>query len=188
MTKEQIREIAEANNLPTAQKKDSQEICFIPDNDYASYLEQRGFLSDVGNFIDCNGNVLGRHKGIINYTIGQRKGLGMGFGKPMYVTAINSVDNTVALGDNDDLFSHGLVAHSLCFISESNKPKGTFKVQVKIRYRAALCCAQVTIDDNGTMKILFEQPQRAVTPGQSVVLYDGDKVLGGGIIEYALAN
>ncbi|MBQ6569687.1 MAG: tRNA 2-thiouridine(34) synthase MnmA [Clostridia bacterium] len=188
MNKQQIRELAEKNGLPTAKKKDSQEICFVPDNDYVSYLKSCGCSWQPGDFVDKEGNVLGRHGGTVGFTIGQRKGLGMGFGKPMYVTGIDTERNRVILGDNDELFVEGLYAEDLSFPNGAEQYEGkTVEAQVKIRYRAPLCGAKITIKDKKAT-VLFEKPQRAVTPGQSAVFYKDDIVLGGGIITGALNN
>ena len=184
MEKEKIREIAEKANLPVAKKGDSQEICFVPNDDYIAYLTAMGISSPKGNFIDKSGNILGTHNGIINYTIGQRKGLGA-FGKPMFVTGINAADNTVTIGENGSQYSRGLVADRLNFIAveELTKP---MRADVKIRFRAKEQPATVTPNGDGTVTVIFDEPQRSVTPGQGAVFYDGDIIIGGGRIIKAI--
>ena len=180
MEKEKIREIAEKADLPVAKKGDSQEICFVPNVDYIAYLTAMGICSPKGNFIDKSGNILGTHNGIINYTIGQRKGLGA-FGKPMFVTGINAADNTVTIGENGSQYSRGLVADRLNFIAveELTEP---MRADVKIRFRAKEQPATVTPNGDGTVTVIFDEPQRSVTPGQGAVFYDGDIIIGGGRI------
>ena len=181
-TKDEIRKIAEEIGLVVANKPDSQDICFIPDGDYVGYLEnEAGYKSKPGNYVDLNGNVIGKHKGIVNYTIGQRKGLGVSFGKHMYVTKINAEDNTVVLGDNSDLFKTKLICKDVNFMA-FDKFEGKKRVKGKIRYshKASDCVIEV-VDDN-TIECTFDEPQRAVTPGQAAVFYDGEYVACGGII------
>lgn len=184
MEKEKIREIAEKADLPVAKKGDSQEICFVPNDDYIAYLTAMGISSPKGNFIDKSGNILGTHNGIINYTIGQRKGLGA-FGKPMFVTGINAADNTVTIGENGSQYSRGLVADRLNFIAveELTEP---MRADVKIRFRAKEQPATVTPNGDGTVTVIFDEPQRSVTPGQGAVFYDGDIIIGGGRIIKAI--
>lgn len=184
MEKEKIREIAEKADLPVAKKGDSQEICFVPNDDYIAYLTAMGICSPKGNFIDKSGNILGTHNGIINYTIGQRKGLGA-FGKPMFVTGINAADNTVTIGENGSQYSRGLVADRLNFIAveELTEP---MRADVKIRFRAKEQPATVTPNGDGTVTVIFDEPQRSVTPGQGAVFYDGDIIIGGGRIIKAI--
>lgn len=180
LEKPQIREIAEKAGLPVAEKGDSQEICFVPNDDYVSYLASLGVTSPKGNFVDINGNILGTHNGIINYTIGQRKGLGA-FGKPMFVTGISAEKNTVTIGENGSQYSIGLIADRLNFIP-FNTLTQPIRAQVKIRFRARPETATVTPNSDGTVNVVFDEPQRSVTPGQSAVFYDGDTVIGGGRI------
>ncbi len=182
-TKDRVREIAAEIGLSVASKPDSQEICFVDDNDYGGYIE-RNTNADIrsGNFVDPDGNVLGRHKGIIHYTIGQRKGLGIAFGRPKYVVDINVAKNEVVLGNENEVFSGGLTASDLNFIF-IDKLDGEMKVSAKIRYSAKPAAAVITPIDNDTVSVRFETPQRAITPGQSVVFYDGDIVVGGGTID-----
>lgn len=181
--KDETRRIAEKLELVTAKKPDSMEICFVPDKDYASFIERRTKNEAIpGDFVDTEGNVIGRHKGIIHYTIGQRKGLGMTFGKPMFVVGINPEENKVVLGEKGSEFSSELYAEDLNFISFDalNEP---IKVNAKVRYSAKEAPATVIPYKDGA-RVLFDIPQRAITPGQAVVFYapDGDEVIGGGII------
>lgn len=182
--KSETRRIAEELGFDTANKADSMEICFIPDGDYAGFIEEyTGEICPDGDFIDAEGNILGRHSGIINYTIGQRKGLGVTFGRPMFVTKIDAEKNQVVLGEKGTEFSAGLLAHKLNFIpfDRLNEP---IKVLAKVRYSAKPGAATVIPNGEDSVKVEFEVPQRAVTPGQAVVFYDpeGDSVIGGGII------
>lgn len=182
LTKDETRKIAEDEGFVTAHKKDSQDICFIPDGKYANFIEE---MSDrkypEGDFIDVNGNVLGRHNGIIRYTIGQRKGLGLALNEPMYVKEVNVKDNTVMLARDEELYSSELIANRINLISV-DKIEGEMEVKAKIRYRHKEAPAIVTQIDEDTIKVIFKEPQRAITRGQAVVLYDGDVVVGGGTI------
>ena len=183
LKKSEVRELAEAHGFCNANRRDSQDICFVPDGDYVSFIRQRtGMTFPQGNFVDRNGNILGRHNGILHYTVGQRKGLGIAFGKPTYVCQKDPITNTVTLGDNADLFHRSLIAHSINLIAlpQIDRP---MRVQAKIRYQAAPAWATVEQTNTDTLHVLFDQPQRAIAKGQSVVLYDGDVVVGGGIIE-----
>lgn len=181
--KDQVRAMARELGLPVASKPDSQEICFVEDNDYGRYIsENTGAEIKPGYFVDTEGNRLGIHKGIIHYTVGQRKGLGVTFGKPMFVVAIRPDDNTVILGDADKVFSAELTASDLNFIS-INELRDEIRVTAKIRYSAREASAVVTPLPNNRAEVKFDEPQRAVTPGQAIVFYDGDIVVGGGIID-----
>ncbi len=181
-TKKQIREFAKDLALPCATRQESQDICFIPDGDYVSYIKKRTDKEfPKGNFVDMDNNVLGTHSGIINYTVGQRKGLGISLGKPMYVVSKNTFDNTVVLAEDKDLFSEALTIKDINLISCDNI-NTPIKLFAKIRYRHNPSVATVMQTDNDTIKIEFEEPQRAIAKGQSCVLYDGDIVVGGGII------
>ncbi len=183
LRKSEVRELAAANGFASARKRDSQDICFIPDGDYASFIEKlTGESFPAGNFIDINGNILGRHAGIIRYTTGQRKGLGIALGEPMYVLGKNLADNTVTLVRNAELFSKTLTAHSLNLIA-CDKLDSSIRVKAKIRYKKCEEWATVTQTDTDRIRVDFDEPQRAITRGQSVVLYDGDTVIGGGIID-----
>lgn len=180
-SKEEIRNLAEKNNFLNAHKKDSQDICFVPDGDYAKFIENYlGKTYPKGNFVDMNGNVLGEHQGIIKYTNGQRKGLGVAFGKPMYVADKNIENNTVTLCTNEELFSSVLIADDFNWLIPC--PSGEIKCSARVRYNMKEQPATAYILDNGNVKVVFDKPQRAITKGQAVVLYDGDTVLGGGTI------
>ena len=181
-----MRGWAKELGLEVHNKPDSQEICFVKDNDYANYVKRHA-NQDIkeGNFVDTKGNILGRHKGIVFYTIGQRKGLGIAFGKPMFVLDINPETNEVILGSNDDLFSNELIAKdvNLITVDEITEP---IRVEAKIRYSARPAAATVYNNGKDSIRIVFDEPQRAITKGQSVVMYQGDKVVGGGIIDKSL--
>lgn len=180
--KDEIRSIAAEAGLPVAHKPDSQEICFVPDGDYASFIEREtGIHDDTGNFVDTCGNVLGVHKGITHYTIGQRKGLGLAMGHPVFVTEIRPETKEVVIGENEDVFRTTLRANDLNFMSVP-EIDGEVRAVAKIRYnhRGDDCTVRMAGPD--TVEVVFDRPQRAVTPGQAVVFYDGDVVLGGGTI------
>lgn len=181
-TKDKVRELAEEMGLRVAKKPDSEEICFIPDNDYGSFLKQRepGKVKP-GYFKDTEGNIIGMHKGIVHYTIGQRKGLGIAFGKPMFVVDIIPENNTVVLGEQNEVFSDTLYATDLNFIPFDDL-KEPMEVTAKIRYTAKEAAAVISPLGDGWVKVKFNEPQRAITPGQSVVFYNGDVVVGGGVI------
>lgn len=182
-SKEQIREIAKEIGLSVATKPDSQEICFINDNDYGRFLSENSDKKIVsGKFVDSKGNVLGTHKGIVHYTVGQRKGLGIAFGKPMFVVALDAENNRVILGDDNEVFSDTLTASDLNFIS-IERPVDGMRVNAKIRYSAKEAPATIHIIDGQKIRVVFDTPQRAITPGQSVVFYNGDIVVGGGTID-----
>ncbi|MHB8125136.1 MAG: tRNA 2-thiouridine(34) synthase MnmA [Desulfitobacteriaceae bacterium] len=180
--KHRIREMAKERGLLTvADKPDSQEICFVPDNDYASFVRRRvGQRCQKGNFVDSQGTILGEHQGIIHYTIGQRKGLGVTFGKPMFVIGLNPQRQEVILGEDQEVYTDTLWATDLNWISlaELQEP---LKVEVKIRYKAQPSPA-VVYPLKTKVKVCFETPQRAITPGQAVVFYQGEIVVGGGTI------
>lgn len=182
-TKDQVRKIAKEIGLTVATKPDSQEICFVDDNDYGKFIcENTEYEIKPGYFIDTQGNILGMHKGIVHYTIGQRKGLGIALGRPMFVMEIDSVNNRIVLGEEDDVFSKSLVAEDLNFISIESL-QGELRVKAKIRYSAKEAEAVIAPLSNGEVRVSFNEPQRAITPGQSVVFYDGDIVVGGGVIK-----
>ncbi len=180
LTKPEIREIAEKNGIPVAQKKDSQEVCFIPDNDYISFIE-REFSPEAipGDFISPNGEKLGTHAGIYKYTIGQRKGLGA-FGKPMYVLGIDAENNKVIIGDNEELFKSQITVENLNFL-KGNTDKTKFNCSVKIRCAAKPADAVIEILGDKA-KITFDSPQRAAAPGQTAAIYIDDILIGGGTI------
>lgn len=182
LEKVQVRQMAEAAGLVNSHKPDSQDICFVQNGTYADFIETHtGKHYPEGNFVDKDGNVLGKHKGIIRYTIGQRKGLGIALSKPMFVCEIRPETNTVVLGDNEDLFTTTLTVKDINLISvpEIKEPK---KYKVKVRYRQQEEPATVQQLDKDTLKIMFDTPQRAITKGQAAVIYDGDTVVGGGVI------
>lgn len=180
-SKPQIREIADGLGLVTAQKKDSQDICFVPGGDYVSVIESLTHQRfPQGNFVDTDGNVLGQHGGLIRYTVGQRKGLGIALGHPAYVGRKNVAENEVVLCSDEELYSDTLTARNFNWIAFDSAPD-TLRCHARIRYRHKEQPATVTVCGD-EVKVVFDSPQRAVTPGQSVVLYDGDTVLGGGII------
>ena len=180
--KEEIRARAERLALPVAHKPDSQDICFVPDGDYASYIEETTDIQiPEGNFVTSDGIVLGKHKGITHYTVGQRKGLGLALGYPSYVLEIRPDTNEVVIGTNEESFSDSLKADRLNFMSieDLTEPKRVF---TKIRYNHKGVWAVIEKTGKDEVTCTFEEPQRAVTPGQAVVFYDGEYVLGGGTI------
>ncbi len=183
-SKDEIREILRSKGFPNSEKKDSQEICFVENNDYVSFLtEKMGMRAQKGIFTDTQGNRIGEHSGIINYTIGQRKGFGVTFGKPVYVTGINASENKVVLGSNEEL-------HKTRVFSVNNSFCGTDRyygknLKAKIRYAAPLSECTICETESGTIVTEFTVPQRAPAPGQSIVWYDDDRLIGGGFIESA---
>lgn len=183
MTKDEIRNIARENKFESADRTDSQDICFIEDGDYAKFiLNQTNKSFPSGNFISLDGRILGQHTGIINYTVGQRKGLGISLGRPIFVAKKDTANNTVTLCDNHELFSTSLTASSINILVNKSLDTPT-RLAAKIRYRHTPALSTVQILPDGRLKVDFDEPQRAITPGQSVVLYDGDILVGGGIIE-----
>lgn len=181
-TKEEIRNIAIEQGLLTANKPDSMEICFVPDNDYAGYILNNSSVKDVsGNFVDLKGNVLGQHKGIIHYTVGQRKGLGIAFGKPMFVLKIRPETNEVVLGSNEESFANKLYCKNLNFMAQEcvDHKEG---LVAKIRYNHGGAPCQIKKIEDDLYECTFDEPQRAITPGQAVVFYENDYVYGGGTI------
>ncbi|MBQ9890679.1 MAG: tRNA 2-thiouridine(34) synthase MnmA [Firmicutes bacterium] len=190
-SKDEVRSIAEELGFVNASKPDSQDICFVPDGDYASVIEQySGVVPAPGDFVDSRGIVLGQHKGITHYTVGQRKGLGIAFGEPRYVIKIDAGKNQVVLGTNEELFSKTVYVGKVTWTS-GRAPEGPVGCTAKIRYRQQPANAMLTpiskdISEDGSTicaaMLEFEIPQRAVTPGQSAVFYSGDELIGGGII------
>jgi len=181
-TKDEIRKVADEINLRVAHKPDSQEICFVPDNDYAKFIEENTSKKMVpGNFVNTKGEIIGRHQGITHYTVGQRKGLNLAMGHPVFVVEIRPETNEVVIGENEDVFASQLYANNLNFMAIENL-EGEKEVTAKIRYNHA--GSKCTIQKVGEDKIYckFQELQRAITPGQAVVFYDGDYVLGGGTI------
>lgn len=186
MDKEFIRRKAAELGLISAEKKDSQDICFVPDKDYVGFIKKKygDKYCAPGNFVDTSGNVIGNHNGIINYTIGQRNGLGMGFGKRMYVVSINPENNSVVLGSDDDVFSTGLIATEPCFADGiDNIPENGLKTFAKVRYRSVPAECTVYKEGSEKIRVIFKDKVRAVTPGQSVVFYENSKIIGGGVID-----
>jgi tRNA-specific 2-thiouridylase len=182
LTKNEVREIAKTQNLVNAKKRDSQDICFAPKGDYAGFITSRTNTEpQEGNFIDRGGKILGRHKGVINYTIGQRKGLGITAAEPLFVTGINAAENTIILGASTELFSKNLKANDINLIP-IEKLDGKLRVQAKIRYAHSPHPATIWQTDNSDIHVEFDEPQRAITSGQAVVFYDGEIVIGGGTI------
>jgi len=181
--KEQVREIARELGLRTANKPESQEICFVEDNNYGRFInERRGDEIKPGMFVDVRGNKLGNHKGIAHYTVGQRKGLGISIGKPLYVVEIIPEKNLVVLGDETEVFGRELRASQMNYIA-FEKLEEPIDVKAKIRYSAREADAKVIPMGNKRVRVVFEEPQRAITPGQAVVFYQGDVLVGGGTIE-----
>ncbi len=181
LNKEEVRRIAAEQGFVNAEKKDSQDICFIPDGDYAEFIERyTGREYPDGDYLDTEGNVIGRHRGAIRYTLGQRKGLGVAFGKPQFVCAKSMEDNTVTLSDEEAVFHDTLLVSEVNWIaiSELTEP---IRATAKHRYRAREAACTVYPED-GDIRVVFDEPQRAMTPGQALVMYDGDSVLGGGTI------
>ncbi|HEY3243409.1 MAG TPA: tRNA 2-thiouridine(34) synthase MnmA [Phycisphaerae bacterium] len=188
LAKPEVRARARRLGLPNADKPDSVEICFVPDRDYARVVrERRPEAFRPGKIVAGDGVVMGAHAGIGHYTIGQRHGLGIAAGRPVYVTAINVADRTITIGDRHELLCAGLVADRCNYLADV--PHGEFRAEVKIRYLHR--AAPATIESRGagstrTARVIFDEPQPAITPGQAAVFYDGDLVLGGGWIERSL--
>lgn len=185
LTKLEVREIAEANGFLNARKRDSQDICFVPDGDYAAFLERyTGKHYPEGNYLDLSGNTVGTHKGAVCYTLGQRKGLGIALGAPVYVCAKDMAANTVTVGPNEALFTNVLRADNWNWYPFPTLAE-PMEVAVKIRHSQKEVAATVYPESDGFARVEFMEPQRAVTPGQAVVLYQGDTVIGGGTIRQA---
>ncbi len=181
-SKSEVREIAEENSFVNAHKHESQDICFVPDGDYFSFIEKYTDKAyPHGDFVDMNGNRLGEHKGIIRYTIGQRRGLGLALPASMYVVSKDIENNRVILGFNEDLFTKEVNVKNISFTA-CDRLDSSERLNVKIRYNQKEQPATVTQTDENHLKIIFDEPQRAVTKGQAAVLYDGDTVVGGGTI------
>ena len=183
--KTEVRRIAHKYNLRTANKPESREICFVTDNNYRRFLddwnEKRGIEFQPGEIVHANGDVLGKHNGIAHFTIGQRKGLGISHPTPLYVQEIDNKNNRVVVGDNDTLYTFGFEAHDINWIGGS-PDSGAFEADIKIRYLHKPSGGKITPLSANRANIQFLNKQRAITAGQSVVFYDGDAVLGGGII------
>ena len=183
-SKEETRALAEKLNLPVAHKPDSQEICFVPNDDYKSFLlnnaDKNSEAFQPGEIIDVNGKVLGKHNGTAFYTIGQRKGLGIAAENPLYVVKLDVKTRQVIVGGADDVFASSLTADNIHWIYNPTFP---LKASAKIRYGSKVANCVVNQCEDGKVKVDFDEPQRAITAGQSIVFYDGDIVLGGGIID-----
>ena len=183
MSKTEVREIARDNGFINAKKRESQDICFVPDGDYAAFIERyTGEPNRPGNFVDGEGRVLGRHRGFVRYTIGQRRGLGLSLREPLYVCAKRAADNTVILGRGEELFSKSLTASGINLIA-CERISSPLRLRAKVRYKQREQWATVEQTAEDRLRVDFDEPQRAVTPGQAVVLYDGSCVVGGGTIE-----
>lgn len=183
LSKNETRKLAEQAGMDNASKRESQDICFVPDGRYTEFIERfRGKPSVPGDYTDRQGNVLGQHKGIIHYTIGQRKHLGIALQKPMYVCRIDPERNTVILGSNEDLFTKELTAGEVNLIS-TEQIKEPMRVTARVRYHHKEQPATVVQITEDRIRLTFDEAQRAITPGQSVVMYQGDVVVGGGVIE-----
>ncbi len=185
-SKKQIRDIALGKKLPVADKSESQEICFIPDNDYHSFMER--ICPDAaksGEIVTTGGEIIGSHQGIAFYTIGQRKGLGITAAEPLYVIQIDAGNNRVIVGTEQDTYSSGLLAEKLNYVA-GKAPKAPLDIEVKIRYRAPAVSATLYPTHDDYTSVVFDQKQKAVSPGQSAVFYRGEEVLGGGVIKSSL--
>jgi len=192
-TKPEIREMARKLNMRTAEKKDSQEICFVPDKDYGRLLKQivPGLEEKVtdGDLVDTDGNTVGKHKGYPFFTVGQRRGIGTAFGKPMYVINTNAATNKVTIGEEKDLFSTEFIASSVNLVKYAELPEEGIHCYTKIRYNGSGYFAHVYPYGEDKVRVVFDEPQKSVSPGQSSVFYDeNDCVIGGGIIEIGRAH
>ena len=178
--KAEVRRLAAELGLPTSSRHDSQDVCFIPDNDYRSFIAKYTPL-EPGDIVDTEGKVLGIHKGLAQYTVGQRQGLGLASGERLYVIKLDAASNRLVVGTQDQLLSNTLIASKLSWIS-GDAPKEPINITAKIRYKAPEVAAKLHHRD-GVAEVNFHQLQKAITPGQAIVFYQGDAVLGGGIIE-----
>lgn len=186
-TKAQTREMAEKLELPVAHKPESQEICFIPNDDYKAYIRKKApHILKPGDIVDTKGNILGRHEGVPLYTVGQRKGLGIAAAHPLYVVGLDVKHNRVIVGENSETLAQGLVAQNLNFITKDDF-SAPFTTTAKIRYGSRECeCTVSPLADGRLAKVIFSEKQRAVTPGQSVVFYDDNILVGGGVIKQVI--
>lgn len=189
MTKERVREVARDHQVPVADKRESQEICFVPTGDYAQFIEayvaEQGngqFLRGGGAVVTKAGEVLGKHGGVHQYTVGQRKGLGIATGQPLYVVGVDAAAGQITVGEETDLYQQSCIAREVNWISIA-PPEGPVRVEAKIRHKHVPAPAKVAPLDEGRARIVFDEPQRAITPGQAAVFYDGEKVIGGGWVE-----
>ena len=193
MTKHEVRERARAAGLPVSDKPDSHEICFVPGNDYARFIEAwfaehgEAVPAAAGDIRDAAGRTLGRHAGVHNFTVGQRKGLGVSAGRPLYVLHVEPASATVTVGDDDHLFGSAAEAGGVNWVSIA-PPKAAVRASVKIRYRHLAAPASITPLAEDRVRVEFDEPQRAITPGQAAVFYDGDLLLGGGWIARGAAR
>lgn len=186
LSKAQARTIAEEQGFINAKKRDSQDICFVPDGDYMAFLQRyTGKEYPQGDYLDLNGKTVGRHKGAVAYTLGQRKGLNLAMGAPVYVCSKDMQKNTVTVGPNEALFHTTLLANDWNWIAIDHLEQ-PLRIMAKARSRMTEQPATVYPEENGIARVVFEEPQRALTPGQAVVLYDGDTVIGGGTITKSL--
>ena len=182
LRKVEVRELAAKLSLPVSAKRDSQDVCFIPDNDYRSFLASRIPL-ESGDIVDTEGKVLGKHQGLAQYTVGQRQGLGLALNTRLYVTKLDATNNRLVVSTKDQLLSDALIASKLSWVS-GKAPDEPISITAKVRYKSPEATARLRLN-NGVAEVQFYQPQWAITPGQSVVFYQGDAVLGGGIIQDA---
>jgi tRNA-specific 2-thiouridylase len=183
LKKSEVRRLAAEWKLPVAEKPESQEICFVPDRDYGRFLQSRmPAKPHPGPILDTEGRVLGKHEGIIHFTIGQRRGMGISAPRPLYVLSIDPGTNSIVVGSNDQLFKKALIASQVSWISGQRIDR-PLQAKAKIRYRHPESEAEVIPLEGDRVEVRFEKPQRAITPGQAVVFYSGDRVLGGGIID-----
>jgi len=185
LEKHEVRQLAQKFNLPTASKQESQEICFIPDNDYVRFLEENGVHPQPGDIVTTSGRKVGRHNGVHQYTVGQRRGLGIAWEEPLYVVSIDRESALVTVGPRRELACAGLVAGGTTW---TGSPVASFHGTCSIRYRQKPVPCEALLQEDGKLRVTFETPQNGVTPGQAVVLYDGDRVVGGGWIEAGAAE
>ncbi len=186
MRKDYVRRIAAEAGLPVFEKRESQDICFVTDDSYAEFLSRSGIEEQEGRIIDRSGNILGTHKGVLRYTVGQRRGLGIAAKEPLYVVAIDAEKNEIVLGTEDDTLSAGATVGRVSFVSGA-PPAQEFRATAKVRFRHPGAEATVRVSGDH-LTVVFDSPQRSVTPGQALVLYDGKEVLGGGWIEWENAS
>ncbi len=186
LRKHEVRKIAGEAGLPVFEKRESQDICFVTDDSYAEFLDRSGIEEREGRFLDRNGNILGTHKGVLRYTVGQRKGLGIAAKEPLYVVAIDAEKNEIILGTENETLSAYAIVGRFSFVS-GEPPAREFRATAKVRYRHPGEGAVVRVEGD-RLKVRFDTPQRSVTPGQALVLYDGKEVLGGGWIEWENAS
>lgn len=175
-----IREVAREMRLELAEKPDSADICFVPDGDYRSFVRKR-LRQQSGVMRDASGAAVGEHDGVAGFTIGQRRGLGRAFGEKRFVTGIDPELNVITIGPEDELMARALIAEDVRWTA-GGPPASEFRADVKIRYRTPAASAIVRVNDDGSVRVVFDAPQRAITPGQAAVLYDGEEVIGGGAI------